>query len=274
MVDAGVVVDELLAAGEVAAVEGAVAVLAALLDVQVVAEPMGTGRGGPDFEFAGRGLLELVVSDVVGGAVFVLDDLQTEVGVFAEVGGHGPVVQALGSGVTRGPEDDLGLGFPAEDDEVLRLGCVGAGREVMVDEDGLVQRHAIGNEHGTAILWRSGLQGGEPLVVGEVVGFEGGQALRTGFGGVGQGRNEQSVGVYSLSADIPAVDEGEPVGVHSVEYSWGGVGVQGRRCQGELLDAGDAGVFPAFVTGGGVAEAIEGGECRGLAAWCHVDLAC
>ena len=99
MVDAGVVVDELLVAGEVATVEGAVAVLAALLDVQVVAEPMGTGRGGPDLELAGCGLLELVVPDVVGGAVFVLDDFQAEVGVFAEVSGDGPIVQAFGFGV-------------------------------------------------------------------------------------------------------------------------------------------------------------------------------
>ena len=49
-------------------------VLSALLDVQVVAEPMGPGRGGPHFELAGRGLLELVVPDVVGGTELVLDD--------------------------------------------------------------------------------------------------------------------------------------------------------------------------------------------------------
>ena len=57
---------------------------------------MGAGRGGPHFELAGRGLPELVVPDVVGGAVFVLDDFQVEVGVFAEVGGDGAVVQTIG----------------------------------------------------------------------------------------------------------------------------------------------------------------------------------
>ena len=125
MVDAGVVVDELPLVGQVATVEGAVAVLAALQDVQVVAEPMGAGRCGPHFQFAGGGLSELVVPDVVGGAVLVLDDFQLEVGVFAEVGGDGAIEQAISTGVRGGPNDDFSARFFAQYHQMLGLGDVG-----------------------------------------------------------------------------------------------------------------------------------------------------
>ena len=94
-----------------------------------------------------------MVADVVGRAVFVLDDFQTEVGMFAQHGVDGSIVEARCIGVAGGPDDDFGLGLLAEHDEVLGLGGMGACTHVVVQENGPVDVDAVGDENGTAILW-------------------------------------------------------------------------------------------------------------------------
>ena len=108
-------------------------------------------------------------------------------GVFAEVAVTWPVVEAFGRFTAGGPQDHLGLGFPSEDDEVLGLGHVAPGGQVVVNEDRLVQGHAVGDEDRTAILGRSGLKRREPLVVREMIVFEGGKPVGMGGQGGGQG---------------------------------------------------------------------------------------
>ena len=274
MVDAGVVVNELPLVGQVATVEGAVAVLAALKDVQVVAEPMGAGRGGPHFQLAGGGLPELVVPDVVGGTELVLDDLQPEVGVFAEVGGDGPIVQTIGTSVRGGPDDDLGVGLFPQHDQMLWLGHMGSSTEVVVDEDGLVEGGSVGNQHGAAVLGSGGLQGGKPFRAGKVIGLQGSEAIRTVDHGLRQGTEEDSAGVERSSASKLTVHEDQSVGFQLGQHRRSGGRSCRSGCQRQLLDAGDPGVLPPFIPRGGIAEALQGGQGRCPASRGQVEVAC
>jgi hypothetical protein len=201
-----------------------------------------------------------VVSDVVGGTVLVLDDLQPEMGVFAEVGGDGPIVQAIGTGIGCGPDNDFGARLFAQHHKMLGLGHVGSGTQVVVDEKGFVKGGSVGNQHCAAVLGSGGLQGGKPLRAGKVIGLQGSEAIRTIDHGLGQWAEEDSIDVERIPPSKLTVHEDQAVGVQPRQDRRSG----GRSCrsgrQFELLDAGDPGVLPPLIPRGGIADGLQGGR--------------
>ena len=65
VVNPSVVVHKGVAAGQVASVEGAVSMLAALMNVEVIPKPVGAGRGRSYRQTAGLGLTKLLMRNVV-----------------------------------------------------------------------------------------------------------------------------------------------------------------------------------------------------------------
>ena len=223
---------------------------------------MGAGRCGPHFQFAGGGLSELVVPDVVGGTVLVLDDLQLEVGVFAEVGGDGAIVQAISTGVRGGPNDDLSARFFAQHHQMLGLGHMSSRTEVVVDEDGLVEGGSVGNQHGGAVLGSGSLKRGKPFRTGKVIGLQSAEAIRTVDHGLRQGTEEDSAGVERISASKLTVHEDQSVGIQLGQHRRSGGRSRRSGCQFQLLDAGDPGVLPPLIPRSGIAEGFQGGQGR------------